>query len=156
VKRDWNKDRQNITRTFSTIVDEKLPVWLVTFPEGTRVTAGKLEQGKRYASEKGLTPPRHTLIPRTKGFVASVQGLRGHIAAVYDVTIGYEEGVPSLWQYVKGYAKRAHLHVRRFPVAALPEEDEQLAEWLLERFREKDQLLDEFYRQGRFPGKPKN
>jgi 1-acyl-sn-glycerol-3-phosphate acyltransferase len=150
VKRDWNKDRENIARTFSAIVNEKLPVWLVTFPEGTRVTPDKLEQGKQYAREKGITPPRHTLLPRTKGFVASVQGLRSHIGAVYDVTIGYEDGVPTLWQYVKGYAKTAHLHVRRYPIGDLPESDDELAEWLLERFREKDQLLEGFYTHGEF------
>ena len=73
-----------------------------------------------------------------------------------DVTIGYEKGVPSLWQYVKGYAKTAHLHVRRFAVADLPESDAELTEWLLERFREKDQLLEDFYQQGKFPGKRQN
>ena len=94
----------------------------------------------------------HLLVPRTKGFVAAVLGLRGYIDAVYDVTIGYEGGVPTLWQFVEGLPKVAHLHVRRFPMSTLPEADEAVAAWLIARYREKDDLLDGFYRDGRFPG----
>ena len=54
------------------------------------------------------------LIPRTKGFVASVEGLGDHLNAVYDFTIGYVDGVPSLWQYITGRVKQIHIHVRRF------------------------------------------
>jgi hypothetical protein len=90
------------------------------------------------------------LVPRTKGFVASVAGLRRHATAIYDVTIGYERGVPTLWQYIKGFAPRAHLHVRRFPIADLPTDDAGLATWLQQRFQEKDSLLERFYRDGRF------
>jgi hypothetical protein len=80
-----------------------------------------------------------------------VQGLRGHITAIYDLTVGYEEGVPTLWQYVKGLVDRVHLHVRRFPIEELPETDEGLRQWLLERFVEKDRLLEHYYQTGAFP-----
>jgi 1-acyl-sn-glycerol-3-phosphate acyltransferase len=150
VRRDWTRDQARIRRAFAAIVDERLPVWLVTYPEGTRLTAAKLERARRYARERGLEPPRHVLVPRTKGFAAAVQALRNHVAAVYDLTVGYEEGVPTLWQLALGQVRRIHLHVRRFPIAGLPEGAEALSTWLLERFREKDELLDRFYREGRF------
>jgi lysocardiolipin and lysophospholipid acyltransferase len=107
------------------------------------------EASRLHALARGLPATTHVLLPRSKGFVASVQGLRDHLDAVYDITIGYEQGVPTLWQYVKGWAKRAHLHVRRTPIAAMPSDDEELARWLRQRFVEKDRLLDEFYRTGR-------
>ena len=151
VKRDWTADKDSITQTFSRLRDNDVPVWLLSFPEGTRMTAAKLEQSQKYARERGLPVPRHVQVPRTKGFVATLEGLRDHVTAVYDVTLAYEEGVPTLWQFIKGYARHAHLHVRRFPIDELPEEPAEVSEWLLERFRVKDELLEQYYRDGSFP-----
>jgi 1-acyl-sn-glycerol-3-phosphate acyltransferase len=148
VERNWAADRSSIERTFERLVRDRIPVWLVTFPEGTRVTPDKLEGARAYAVKRGLTPPRHVLVPRTKGFAATVHGLRGHVDAVYDVTIGYDDGVPTLWQFTKGFVTVAHLDVRRYPIDELPDNDEELSAWLLQRFEEKDQRLDDFYRSG--------
>jgi 1-acyl-sn-glycerol-3-phosphate acyltransferase len=151
VKRDWAEDEASIRRTFARIVEDRVPLWLILFAEGTRLSPAKLERSRRWAEQRGLRPTEHVLQPRTKGFVASVQGLRGHLDAVYDVTIGYETGVPTLWQYIKGLCTVAHLHVRRTPVAELPRTDADLADWLQRRYQEKDRLLDHFYRHGAFP-----
>jgi 1-acyl-sn-glycerol-3-phosphate acyltransferase len=151
VKRDWAKDRDSVRRTFAKLRDKKIPVWLISFSEGTRITPPKLAKSQAYAREQGLPEPRHTLLPRTKGFVATVEGLRDHVAAVYDLTLGYEGGVPTLGQFVKGYAPRAHLHARRFPIETLPSDAEGLSDWLRDRFQEKDELLERFYAQGEFP-----
>jgi hypothetical protein len=123
----------------------------MTFVEGTRVRPAKLARSQAYAREHGMKELHHVLVPRTKGFVASVQNLRGHVTAVYDLTIGYENGVPTLWQWIKGYVRRVHLHVRRYPVESLPVEEEPLSAWLVERFEEKDRLLESYYRSGSFP-----
>lgn len=151
VKRNWSSDSEHILQTFSNLVDNKVPVWLVSFVEGTRARLHKIEASREFALGRGLEPLEHVLLPRTKGFAATVQGLREHVSAVYDLTIGYEEGVPTLWQYIKGSAQRIHLHVRRFPVEELPTLEEDLRQWLLDRWSEKDQLLDSFYAQGTFP-----
>lgn len=152
VKRDWSEDRASVERTFAHLLLNRVPVWLMSFPEGTRVTPEKIERSRAYAAGQGLAPLEHLLIPRTKGFVATIRGLGAHAATVYDVTIGYEGGVPTLWQFVKGFARRAHLHVRRFPVASLPADEAALTRWLRERYQEKDRLLSEFYSNGAFPG----
>jgi 1-acyl-sn-glycerol-3-phosphate acyltransferase len=151
VRRNWDRDREAITRTFSILVNQRIPMWLVSFVEGTRITPDKLAQSQTYARERGLAVPRHVLVPRTRGFAASVEGLRRHLGAVYDLTIGYVEGVPTLWQYIGGSVRTIHLHVRRFPVDELPRLDADLRAWLLERFREKDALLEYFYTHGKFP-----
>lgn len=151
VKRDWAEDEGSIQRTFAGIVQDRVPLWLILFAEGTRFSPEKLERSRVYAEERGLRPTEHVLQPRTKGFVASVQGLRGHIDAVYDVTIGYEVGVPTLWQFIKGLSDVAHLHVHRTPIAQMPRTDEELTDWIHQRFQAKDQLLAHFYRHGSFP-----
>ena len=151
IDRDWASDSEQIRRTFDRLVNGRVPVYLVSFVEGTRLTLPKLEVAQAYARENGLTLPRHTLVPRSKGFSASVEGLRSHIAAVYDLTIAYELGVPSLWQYLKGMVHRIHVHVRRFPIEELPQSADDLRQWLLARWDEKNDLLEQYYAAGSFP-----
>ena len=150
VKRNWAEDRSTIEATFARLTRDRVPVWLLSFPEGTRITPRKHAKSLAYAAKTGKRALDHLLLPRTKGFVATVHGLRGLVTAVYDVTIGYPDGVPSLWQYVQGFAPRAHLHVRRFPIESLPQTDDELRHWLTERFAEKDQLLSRFRDSGSF------
>ncbi len=153
LKRDWTRDRYSIERTFRTLVNEKIPAWMVIFAEGTRITPAKADRSRAYAADHGFPRLRHVLLPRPKGFAAAVQGLRNHVAAVYDLTIGYEGGVPDLLQWGTGAVRREHLHVRRFPIETLPHDPAALCDWLRERFVEKDALLERLYTEGRFPGR---
>ena len=153
VRREWMNDKQKIEQAFASLAAGRVPVWFLSFPEGTRFTLEKLTKAQVYAKAREITPPKHVLLPRDKGFIATVRGLRGHVKALYDVTIGYPKGVPTMWQYVKGAAPGtiARLHVTRYPIEALPEDDEALSRWLTARFCEKDNLLDYFHRTGGFP-----
>jgi len=151
LKRNWSADREKIDATFATLVDERIPMWLVSFVEGTRATEAKIRASTEWAVEHGIEPTRNVLIPRTKGFVASVEGLGDHLTAVYDFTIGYVEGVPTLWQHVTGQVKKIHVHVRRFPMDELPKIEADLKQWLMDRFYEKDELLEGYYETGAFP-----
>ncbi|PID38822.1 MAG: hypothetical protein CSB49_03520 [Proteobacteria bacterium] len=152
VKRDWSKDEASIAATFERILRDDVPLWLMLFPEGTRITPDKLRRSNAFAEKAKLEPTKHVLLPRTSGFAASVQGLRTHVKAVYDVTIGYEEGVPTLWQFIQGLNRKAHLHLRRVPIEELPEDGEALGLWLQEAFRIKDKRLAYYYQRGTFDG----
>ena len=123
----------------------------MTFAEGTRVRPEKIARSQEYAEKQGLPRLKHVLIPRTKGFVASVQSLRGHVDAVYDLTIAYVDGVPTLWQWIKGYVRRVHVNVRRYAIEVMPEDGQALSSWLIERYQEKDLLLDYYYQNSAFP-----
>jgi len=151
LRRDWTRDRQRVEQTFHTLVAERIPMWLVSFAEGTRVTEAKVEASNAWARERGLPTTRHVLLPRTKGFVATLEGLGSHLDAVYDVTIGYVDGVPTLWQFITGAVRRVHVHVRRFRRSDLPADADAQKAWLLDRFYDKDALLDTYYRTGAFP-----
>lgn len=154
VKRDWLKDRGNIDRLFNKYKTEKIPLFLVSFLEGTRLTKKKLAESQAFARERGHYVPKHTLVPRTKGFVFSMLGLGDHLDAVYDITFGYQgDRPPSLYECFAGDVVRLDMHVRRYPRAALPSDEEGLAEWALARFREKDELLEQFKTTGAFPGR---
>lgn len=148
VRRDWTADRKRIENVFRRLIRARVPLWLVAFVEGTRIDPEKLAEARRFAAEHALAPPRHVLLPRARGFVASVQGLSGHVTAVYDVTIGYVDGLPSLWQWAKGQMREVHIDVRRHALADLPTAPEALAAWLQQRFVEKDERLERFYSGG--------
>lgn len=151
VKRNWTRDRDTIRQTFQKVLSHRTPLWLILYAEGTRFKPEKLARSRKFAERQGLKPTRHIMPPRTRGFVATVIGLRDHAQAVYDFTIGYKVGVPTLWQYAHGYATELHLHVRRYPIGELPREDEEIADWLFRLYEEKDQLLEYYYQHGAFP-----
>lgn len=151
IKRDWTSDKDKIKAVFQNVITNNVPLWIITFPEGTRVKPHKIEASQKYAEKRNLPKLKHVLLPRTKGFVATCEGLRGHVEAVYDLTIGYTKGVPTIIQFAKGYTRLIHLHVRRFKLDDLPTDPVALSEWLVNLFEQKDQLLDDFYKNGSFP-----
>lgn len=144
VKRDWAADRDYIHRIFAKFKSQNIPLWLLIFPEGTRFSTDKLLRSHTFAKERGLEPTTHVLLPRSKGFHASLDGLRDHITAVYDLTICYPDGVPTLWQWIKGLVRRVDLFVERFPIAQLPTTENELNAWLFERYHIKDQLIESY------------
>lgn len=150
LKRDWAKDQASIRATFAILRDEKVPAWLIMFPEGTRITPNKLAASQEFAKEKGFWIPETVMIPRTKGFAAAVMGLGNHLDAIYDVTIGYPRGIPSLGQFMSGLSPEVHVHVRRIAIKDLPTDEAGLGASIMEMFRDKNQRLAAFKRDGRF------
>ena len=144
------KDKNSIKNVFAALHKYSRPFWVISFVEGTRIRPKKLAQSQEFASQRNLYVPKHTLVPRTKGFIAAMEGLRERADAIYDITIAYEEGVPSMWQWYKGYSKGVHVHIKRFSAKDLPMDEAGLSEWLYGRFEEKDKKLDAFYKEGMF------
>ena len=150
VKRSWSRDQKMVEKTFSVIKRENIPLWLILFAEGTRITEEKLVVSKRILKKKNRRVNEHVMIPHTKGFAASIRGLGDHLDAVYDITIGYEGGIPSLWQFICGGTKRVHFHINRFEAKDLPTDAAELSSWLFDRFDNKDMLLDKFSKDSEF------
>ncbi|KAF7560986.1 hypothetical protein G7046_g3161 [Stylonectria norvegica] len=158
VSRNWLKDKVELDRVFSDMVERQFPTWLISFSEATRFTLVKYAESKAFCETANRRQPMHLLYPRTKGFITTVQHLRKtpHIKAVYDFTIAYQhEGIfqkgPSMWETLSvpglsgvgveaGY--KFHVHVRRFAIESLPEKDEELATWLEQRWVEKGEWLE--------------
>lgn len=145
LTRDWSLDQASLNRTFGKFKRENISMWVVSFVEGSRLNAKKLAESQAFATSRGRKPLEHLMIPRTKGFVATVIGLRDHLDAIYDTTLMYEDGVPSLWQWARGEVGKVHIHVRRYPVGELPASDTDLEEWVLARYQEKDLRLEAFF-----------
>jgi len=48
IKRNWTSDREKIERIFHVMKKYRLPVWIISYLEGTRVTTKKIEEVKRF------------------------------------------------------------------------------------------------------------
>lgn len=152
VTRAWEQDQRTIAQVFQRMKQAGLPFWLLLFPEGARQTPSKLAESRAHEARLGLPPLSVLMLPRTRGFVATLSELSDRTQAVYDLTIAYPDGPPTLWDLLCGFVRSVHLHVRRFPIAELPRTEAELEAWLFQRWREKDELLVSFRAQGQFPG----
>jgi hypothetical protein len=81
-----------------------------------------------------------------------MNGLSDHLDAVYDVTMGYPDGVPGILDCFTGKVRRVDIHVKRHPIDELPLSDDALAQWVFDRFIEKDRLMIEYEKTHAFPG----
>lgn len=151
VTRAWEQDQRTIAKVFERMKQADLPFWLLLFPEGARQTPSKLAESRAHEARLGLPPLGVLMLPRTRGFVATLSELSDRTRAVYDLTIAYPGGTPTLWDLLCGLVPSVHLHVRRFPIAELPRTEAEL-EASLFGWREKDELLVSFEAQGHFPG----
>lgn len=149
---------------FSRLTDprrNRAPYWLISYLEGTRFTQKKMERAVEFAKKRDLKVLEHVLQPRTKGFISTVQALRGSAEAVYDFTIGYKENEkkemsPTFGQmyFTPGTQDRViHVHQRRIPLSEVPHDEEELKEWIYKLYEQKDELLRGFRQTGRFEGR---
>lgn len=141
VKRSWPSDEMPIKKQFEKIKNRGEPFWVVIFPEGTRITPEKLAASQEIARPKKQPVLQHVLLPRTKGFVTAATMLREKIEAVYDLTINYGETIPSLVDLMCGRVEAIRIHVRRFALSEVPQDEVGLADWLVKRFLEKEKEL---------------
>jgi lysocardiolipin and lysophospholipid acyltransferase len=144
MKRNWQKDKEKVEEMFSRFHRDKIPLWLTIFPEGTRRTQRKQEISIIYSGRQGAQPTLKVMYPRTKGFVATVEALRGHINAVYNITIHYPGYPPSLTGIFMGSVKRVYLNIQRFDITSVPEDANITKGWLVDRFLEKERFLNTF------------
>ena len=132
------------------------PRWTVIFPEGTRFMPRRtdlLRDSKAAAVAHGYPAAsfERVLFPRTRGFVALVQSLRrtgrGDRVAVYDVTTAYvsedrrRAADTSMESMVVGAFREIRVHVARYALSQLPEDEAELKRWLEGRFAEKDDIM---------------
>jgi 1-acyl-sn-glycerol-3-phosphate acyltransferase len=150
LKRRWMADRKRIRTSFERFRSEGIPLWLNIFPEGTRFSEQKVIEAQKTARHYKLPLCEHVLVPYAKAFETSILGLKDRVQAVYDVTIGYPQGIPSLWQLLCGEVKLIEVHVARYALASLPQDAQGIETWLNERFWEKEQHLRRLQTNGSF------
>jgi len=143
--------------------------WLIMYPEGSRLHLAQ-RSALRYARKHGFDALKHCALPRTGAAKIVVDtcgpsAMHNHapnlrpIEHIIDVTIGYRAGIINdIWSAMSGAWPNddgtvgVHYRVHRV-VGELANDEMKLRDWLYERYRDKDRLLDNYYRHGYFERK---
>ena len=158
LKRNWFADMETIQKTFQLFSEPAsrcLPVWIVSFPEGSRITQEKKLESQAFCKANNKKTLNHVLYPRIKGFVATIQGIRhtSNVQYVYDFTLAFYDSkngfgaAPSLVDInILGDVSQSQImvDVKRFALKDLPTTDEGLSLWLQDLFYQKDEYLESF------------
>ncbi|KAK5115546.1 hypothetical protein LTR62_001205 [Meristemomyces frigidus] len=162
LSRKWETDRWRFKQAFSHLRDPLDPMWLLIFPEGTNLSAVTREKSTAWAKKTGMKDMKHQLLPRTTGLQFCLQELRQSTNWLYDCTIAYE-GVPKGMygqdiftlrsSFFEGRPpKSVNMFWRRYKISDIPiDNDAAFSRWLNNRWREKDYMLEYFFKFGHFP-----
>lgn len=135
------------------IFDYPDPVWLLLNAEGTRFTKTKHEASVKFAQERNMTVLNHHLIPRTKGFTASLPVLKEKCASIMDVQLVFDKKdsvKPTILNILRGKKITGHIYLRRIPMSEVPADEKAAGIWLHELFVRKDKLQTSFHKTGDF------
>ncbi|CAD6593130.1 MAG: hypothetical protein ASARMPREDX12_006854 [Alectoria sarmentosa] len=129
---------------------------------GTNLSKNGRAKSVKWADRQGEKDLKYTLIPRSTGTYFCLKALNGTLEWVYDCTLAYD-GVPEgqygqdIFTLRSTYFERhpqapIHMHWRRFKISDIPLETlEDFHVWLIERWNDKEALLDEHSKTGHFP-----
>jgi len=156
LNRVWEKDQETIKNISGYYKSSQAPLSILIFPEGTNLTNQSKSKSNAYAvKQKSFNRVYdYCLHPRLTGFTYLFNTMRSDeiLDAVDDVTIGYEGSIPATEiDLLRGYIPDAiHFHVKRYQINDIPHTNEQIGEWLQNRWDEKEDRLKEFYLNSQF------
>ena len=162
LNRKWEQDQAHFTKKLRGFVESNYPFCLLIFPEGTTLNHQALTKSESFATKLGVKPTSRVLLPRVLGMWEAVKALDSSLDGIYNITVGYS-GIQETDEPEKVFTlkklffdgitpEKVHYHLSYIPLKEIPRESaDEFAEWLREKYYEKDRLLDEFYRTGQFP-----
>mmetsp|Transcript_3571 Transcript_3571/g.5252 ORF Transcript_3571/g.5252 Transcript_3571/m.5252 type:complete len:412 (+) Transcript_3571:39-1274(+) len=175
LEKNLEKDKQIIEESLSKFrKQQKLPYWVLMYPEGTYVTPQTtelLEKSQAYAKEKKLHERTLTYVlsPRTKAMELCLE--TNQFDYVLDVTMTYtgaswtpkvgQANPPSMinmYRYRPKEPLDIHCHLEVFdPIQdCFATNKKKLQEWIYKRYTQKDALLACFDKNGAFPNSLNN
>ncbi|KAF4681707.1 1-acyl-sn-glycerol-3-phosphate acyltransferase delta [Perkinsus olseni] len=156
LARQWDKDKKSLAKSFQGLREYTSPYLLTVFAEGTRRTATKLRESQEFAKSKGWKSLQNVMLPKTKGFTATVNALADQLDSVFDVTLVSPPGLePTLGSVITGKDAELHVLLDRMPIDKIPLGDDTKSDaWLRQRWAVKDDRISGFLSSGSctFPG----
>jgi 1-acyl-sn-glycerol-3-phosphate acyltransferase len=162
LSRRWEQDKMRFKVQLDQLSKPDDPMWLLIFPEGTNLSVETREKSTAWAEKTGIPDMKNQLLPRSTGLQFCLRELRHSTNWLYDCTIAYE-GVPVGMcsqdvytlrsSFIEGRPpKSVNMYWRRYKISSIPiDNDRVFSRWLLNRWREKNYLLEYFTKFGYFP-----
>ncbi|CAG0914501.1 unnamed protein product, partial [Notodromas monacha] len=154
MERDWSRDRAVLDDHIESVCNWPEPFWLLLYPEGTRFTPSKHAASLEFARSKDLPILENLLMPRTKGFVFLRQRISRQVKDIYDILMVFDEESSgrrvNLSSVLRGEPSICRVFMKHYCIDDVPMEEEGAKNWLLDRFKEKDELFSYFRKHGRF------
>nr|XP_054758207.1 lysocardiolipin acyltransferase 1-like [Lytechinus pictus] len=150
LARQWAKDCVWLTSVLKYFSEMRYDFQLLLFPEGINFCRTGQEISNAYAQKHDLPRYKYVLHPHTTGFSFTVDYLRQTkmIDTVYDVTVAYCDTVPEKGEidiFRGNVPKEMQFLIHKYPVSALPQNKEDLDNWCVEKWKEKEHRLEKFY-----------
>lgn len=140
LRRNFESDRTSIVRYFDLFKKNKIPVWFMLYPEGSRFTEKLKLDSWEYSDMKKMNRLDNVLLPRYKGFKLICEQLRkSRIKNVADITFFYLDGeTPALWEFFLRDLRGTF----RYDIKITPiDEIDDYREFLYRSFERKDALI---------------
>ncbi|KAK1808820.1 hypothetical protein LTR12_016823 [Friedmanniomyces endolithicus] len=129
LSRKWETDKWRFKQAFNHLRNPEDPMWLLIFPEGLQFCLQELKQSTNW------------LYDCTIAYEGVPKGMYGQ--DIYTLKSSFFEGRPP---------KSVNMFWRRYKIADIPlDNDAVFGRWLTNRWREKDYILEYFYKFGHFP-----
>jgi len=148
-KWDVDKERFITNLTSLSLYEDQTgsPLCIVLFPEGTLHEPHHVIKSKQYAEKTNLPIFENVLLPRFRGFREMLPILRSKVDYVVDTTCIFSKDKPDIFQVLAGQATETALFVTKtYRIEEIPTEDNLVDEWLLDRWREKEELLEQHWK----------
>ncbi|TBU05033.1 acyltransferase [Hamiltosporidium tvaerminnensis] len=145
VERNFLKDKLNILKWTKNVKKNKIPFWIVIYPEGSRFTDAVKNHSDKFCIENGIEPLKNVIYPKTKGFNLICNELRNYVDTIIDLTVEYSESgnknVPTLSTVLFG---RTNGTVRIKSKVCKIKDIENYDQFIVERFRKKDLIISKW------------
>eukprot|EP00057_Strongylocentrotus_purpuratus_P004138 XP_003728105.1 PREDICTED: lysocardiolipin acyltransferase 1-like [Strongylocentrotus purpuratus] len=150
LSRQWAKDRIWMTTVLKYFSELRYNFQLLLFPEGINFCRTGREISDAYATKNDLPKYKYVLHPHTTGFSFTLDYLKQmkKIDTVYDVTVAYCDVIPEKGEidFFRGNVpQEMEFLIHKYPVSALPNNKEDLDNWCVEKWKEKEARLEKFY-----------
>ena len=156
LRRRWEQDHSYLTQVLDYFKSLNYPLQLLIFPEGTNYCKESKEKSDSFANKNGFQTYEYVLHPRVRGFNFLVSYLRQKpLKSVLNVTVGY----PKRFCYGEldllcgHFPEEIHVDVRRHEIDELPVESDEIDQWCIKKWAEKEIKLRKFYKEGKFTEK---
>ena len=158
LSRKWELDEKELRWKLNYLKATGAKYQILMFPEGTDFNERSKARSDTFADTNNLPKYNFVLNPKSTGFVYTLKQLRHYkIDAVYDITVGYPDILAKTEvDMLKNnkIPREIHYHVKKFDASAIPEGDEEIQQWLRERWDEKEERLKNFYFHREFKSLP--